>query len=847
MNFSFKMLSAMVVALFFFTPESYANDEFWQLQNPSVLQNYMGERRLIASKFKLYTLNLNNFDDLLHTAALRDDYLGIEQGIEISIPDPNGRMHRFALVYDPVMHITDQVRFPEIRTYTGWGLDDKTAFMKCDITPRGFHAQVLTAKSDTWYIDPYFWDSKSLHQVYFKHDYPRPEGKDFKCGFDEISSLNSIDEPNIGVADRAGDCQKRTYRLALTANFEYSAFWGGTLSAVTAGMNTTLNRVNGVYEKEFAVRLNLVANNSMLTYLTNPDPFTNDNPNGEMLTENQTACDTKLGNTNYDIGHIFSTGGGGVAYLGAVCKSASKAGGVTGSGSPTGDPFDIDYVAHEMGHQFGGSHTFNSNVGNCSGNGTLSSSFEPGSGTTIMAYAGICGVTDVQPNSDALFCHRSITQITGLFSSTNTCAVITSVGNTAPTANAGLDYSIPKSTAFTLNGVASDVNTADPLTYIWEQNDASTSYYGTTPTTIRTTGAVFRSFIPTTSLSRTVPVYNTASTYPVSSTTVNKWEVLPSVARTLNFRFTVRDNHLNGGCTAEDNAIITVTTAGPFAVTVPTNTGLSYAGNSTQTFTWNVLSTNLAPINCSAVDILLSTDAGMTFGTTIATNVPNNGSASITVPNLPSTTARIKVQARNNIFFDISNNNFTITAALPVELLKFTAKSQKNAINLAWNTTSERNNKNFELQRSTNLNANFETIAILNGHGNSNQKQDYLYLDNKVEKGITYYYRLKQNDFDEKFHFSNIISANLEATLFDFNINPNPVNDHANVQLHGVFQEESAVKFTFSDVQGRILKENYASYSKEEFRFSLANFSSGLYFLSVETEKGKVTRKLWKN
>jgi hypothetical protein len=832
-----KTLFFSLIVFLFLPNDVFSNDIFWQLQNPEILQNYQGERKIIASKFKLYALNLTDFDVLLRSSALRDDYLGTEQGIEISIPDPNGRMQRFSLVYDPIMHTTDQTRFPEIRTYSGWGLDDKTAFMKCDITPRGFHAMVLTGKTDTWYVDPYFWDSKTLHQVYFKGDYPKREDDNFDC---KLLNNNLVDSlKNNQISERAGDCKKRTFRLALAATAEYTAFHSG-MTMAAAAMNTTLNRINGIYERELSVRMNLVANNSNLIY-TNAmtDPYTNDD-GFVMLQENQNNINTVIGTSNFDVGHVFSTGGGGVAYLGIICNSLYKAQGVTGLSSPIGDAYDVDYVAHEMGHQFGAEHTFSANTGSCGGGNYNSvTATEPGSGTTIMAYAGICGaLNNVQNNSNDYFSHISITQITDNYVYYG-CSALTMPGNNAPTANAGADKTIPKGTPFTLNAIGTDAN-GDALTYCWEQNDVNFES-AVPPLSTQTIGAMIRSYSPTSETTRTIPKFVTTNSYPTST-----WEVLPTVARSLNFRLTVRDNHTGGGCTAEDNMIVNVDGgSGPFILNIPSDAGIIWAGNSTQTVTWNVANTNLTPVFCSNVDILLSTDNGVTYGTIIATR-PNNGSASITVPNLPTTNARIKVQANNNIFFDVSNNKFSITAALPVELLKFTAKSQKNAINLAWSTASERDNKNFELQRSTQLNADFETIALINGHGNSNQKHDYQFVDNKVEKGITYYYRLKQNDFDEKFHFSNIVSANLEATLFDFNINPNPVFDFANVQLHGVIGEESALKFAFSDLQGKVLRIENAVYSKNSYGFNLSDFPSGLYFLSVETEKGRVVKKLWK-
>jgi hypothetical protein len=824
------------LALLFSTTSAYSFDNFWKLEDPKILLNQTGERKVIASKFKLFSLSLDNFDDFIRSAADRDDYLGREQGIEISLPTPDGGFQRFSLVYDPIMHVSDQVRFPEIRTYTGWGIDDSSAFLKCDITTRGFHAFILSDKHPTWFIDPIFWDSKNLYQAYDKEDYLPKEGDFFECSLKKNPNLDSLG--TSAAADRSGDCQKRTYRLALACTGEYATFHGGATQALAA-MNTTMNRVNGVFEREFSVRMNLIANNSSIIYTNGAtDPYTN-NDGYVMLDENQTNIDNVIGFANYDVGHVFSTGGGGVAFLGCLCSSI-KAEGVTGRGNPIGDGFDIDYVAHEMGHQLGANHTFNANTGSCNGNVNLSTDVEPGSGTTIMAYAGICGTNNVQSTSNDYFSHASITEIYDYLIYYG-CGVTTTPPNAAPTANAGLDYTIPKSTAFTLTGAGTDAN-GDPISFCWEQNDANLEI-STPPTTTQSTGAVIRSFSPTSSTSRTIPKYVPANTYPNNIT----WEVLPSVTRSLNFRLTVRDNHTSGGCTAEDNMVVNVEgNSGPFVLNVPSNPSIVWPANSSQTVSWNAANTNFAPVNCSNVDILLSTDGGLTFPTTLATNRPNIGTAFVNVPNTPTTTARIQVKASNNIFFDISNNNFQISIAFPVELLKFTAKSQKDAIQLSWSTATESNNKGYDVQRSTKSASDFETIGFVKGFGNSYVQQNYQFVDTKAEKGTTYFYRLKQNDFDTKFHLSDIVSANLSANLFDFSINPNPARESAVIQLKGVFEEYAPLKISLMDAQGKIVNEENGTCSQDSYDFSLQNIHTGLYFLNIQTEKGTAVKKLWK-
>ncbi len=624
----------------------------WNFVPETTLANKSQHRQIVPKQYRTLNLSVPQMKSLLAQAPMWKTQAAETQEVIVTLPMPDGQFKRFRIVEAPVMHPDLQAQYPSIRSYAGQGIDDPLAYFRGDFTPRGFHGMVRSPEHSTVYIDPYSTADAQHYQVYYRKDFSKEDP--WQCDFDEVNEEAKTTQPAPPAMFMAGDCQLRDYTLALACTGEYATFHGGTTALVLAAFNTTMTRVNGVFEQDASVHMTLHPNTTSLIFLNaNTDPYTNTN-GSTMLGQNQTTCDNVIGNANYDIGHVFSTGGGGVAYLGALCSNSIKAGGVTGQSNPVGDPFDIDYVAHEMGHQFGANHTQNNNC-----NRNSATAMEPGSASTIMGYAGICA-PNVQNNSDDYFHAISLQEMAAELTSNgtgggNTCSTNTTINN-APTANAGPSYVIPRSTPFVLTGSGSDPNPGDVLTYTWEQMNNNTATMP--PLATNTVGPVFRSFKGTTSPSRYLPRLQ-----DVVNNVNPTWEVLPSVARTLNFRLTVRDNKLGGGCTAEGNMVVTVNgTAGPFVVTAP-NTNVSWPGNSTQTVTWNVAGTTAAPVSCANVDILLSTDGGFTYPYTLATATQNDGTQAITLPNVTSTTARVMVKANGNIFYDISNANFTITAA----------------------------------------------------------------------------------------------------------------------------------------------------------------------------------------
>lgn len=566
----------------------------------------------------------------------------------ISLPVPGGDFQQFYVYRNSLLPQELQDKYPFIRTYSARGIDDPSATARIDFSDKGMHVMVLSSEG-TYLIDPVTDEDTDYYQVYYKRDH-NPVNQ-FRCGVDAWSLAD-----NPSPVSRMNGTQLKTYRLAMACTGEYTIFHGGTTPQALSAIITSVNRVEGIYEREFAVNFTLVPNTDTLIFL-NPatDPYTNNN-GGAMLSQNQATCDQRIGSSNYDIGHVFSTGGGGIASLGAVCKVASKARGVTGLASPVGDVFDVDYVAHEMGHQFGGNHTFNSTTGACNGNRAFTAAYEPGSGSTIMAYAGICGSNNLQSNSDDYFHTKSFDEIIDYITvnAGGVCPQVTPTGNTPPVINTGGNYIIPYLTPFRLTGSASDPD-GDTLTYCWEQFDLGPAGNWNAPAL---NAPIFRSFDPSTGSQRIFPKLTSILN---NATTVG--EVLPSYDRTLHFRLTVRDNRAGGGGVTYNDTLVEVQvidTGTPFEVTSQNTTGITWDGGNIETVTWDVGGSDQPPVSTPNVNILLSTDGGFTYPITLASGVPNNGSAQVTVPFLVTTTARLMVEGDGNIFFDINDENFEI-------------------------------------------------------------------------------------------------------------------------------------------------------------------------------------------
>jgi Metallo-peptidase family M12B Reprolysin-like/FG-GAP-like repeat len=657
-----------------------SGDQVWtEISDSGLLRGPLNEAK--PNAYRTFAMDRAAMHGILAQAP--EEFTDAARGARVilSLPMPDGTFQRFYVEHSLVVEPGLLVKFPELgATYRLQGIDDPTATGRLDFLPGGFHALVLSP-TGTVIVNPYSKGDTANYITYFKRNSGQSK-EGFSCDvgetvLDKALSMNKYDDDNFipaaaGTAapEVTNGTQLRTYRLALAATQEYTTVVSSpnppTVAAGLAAQVLIMNRVNGVYERDLSVHMNIVANNNLIVYTAEPDPYTNTSPTG-LLTENQSNLDTVIGTANYDVGHVFSTGGGGVATLNGPCNASTKARGETGLPAPFGDDFAIDFVAHEMGHQFGANHTFNGNTGNCSGgNRSAANAYEPGSGITIMAYAGICGAQDLAPHSIDTMHVRSLESIVAYTNTGagNTCAVTTATGNTPPVPTGPGNFNVPKLTPFALTGSATDAN-GDTLTYDWEEYDLGAATTAVPNTDAGGAMAIFRPYSPVNNGTRYFPslqyILNNANVPPSTTGGFLTGELMPQVGgRVMAFQMVVRDNRANGGGINTVTSNVTVDAAsGPFAVTAP-NTNVTYAGNSSQTVTWNVNNTTAAPVSAANVKISYSTDGGLTFPTTLLASTPNDGTQSVTIPSGNTTTARIKVEAVGNIFFDISDTNFTV-------------------------------------------------------------------------------------------------------------------------------------------------------------------------------------------
>ena len=664
-------------------------------EKTSILKNFD------KNKYQLFSLNLDNFKILLADVPSRKN-IGSSPMVVINFPDKKGNMEQFQVSETSTLAPEIAIKYPNIKTYIGFSLDNPGGRIRFSISPQGLKTMSTYPNKPALFTVPLNKGDKSLY-ISYDRSMRIDSKKDFEC----LTENENVPIKEIISLNRdANDQILRTLRIAISTTGEYTNFWddgddtnGDAQEDALAALVSTLNRTNEVFEVDMAITFQLVTGTEIIYPTSSTDPYT-----GSFNSQLQSTLTSEVGESNYDIGHLFNYGGnnGNAGCIGCVCVDGQKGSGFSShsftdnDGGPNMDDFfDIDYVPHEIGHQMGGNHTFSQ-----SNEGT-GVNYEPGSGTTIMGYAGITGANDVQDHSDPYFHYGTINQVLNNLD-TRTCWTSSEITNNPPVADAGDDYTIPQGTAFKLVGSASDSDEEDVLTYTWEQVDSGTttsSNFGPT----KTSGAVWRSRPPSSNPIRYMPVRSRVlsgeltEANPQETEDNTSWETVSTVARSLNFALTVRDRSETNGVgqfPQSDFDFMTVTvdgSSGPFAVTSQTTNETWNVGES-QTITWDVAGTDTGSVNTSSVNIYLSTDGGLTFPFLAASNVANDGSHTFSVPSVDGDTdqLRVMVEGNDNIFYAINSTNFTLQEsefAMTVEEPSVTVCSPNDVIyNFTYNT-----------------------------------------------------------------------------------------------------------------------------------------------------------------
>ena len=598
----------------------------------------------------------------LTRALTRVEAKGANTSLKVTLPRPDGSNQTFKLIRSTVLPEALSQKFPAMHAYTGEAINDAQTTIQLEITANGVSAQILEP-GNRWMIEPVRAAKAGVATSFFSKHAHSKRSTGF-CGVHTEQPLSNSSTVKKNLWQQAPSARStgetiRQYTIAVATTGEYGQYHGGTVEGALSAVVTTINRVSGILKREVAVELVLSPQNDNIIF-TDPisDPFLGNDDTTILLNESQEVIDTYIGSNAYDIGHTLSTGGGGLASVNSACEDSFKAQGVTGSGQPEGDPFDVDYVTHEIGHQLGANHTYNGSVDSCTELSRYGpTAFEPGSGSTILSYAGLCGSDDLQPLVDPMLHSASFEEITAhvVDGAGASCGQAITTTNSAPTVTAGADYTVPKSTPLVVNGSATD-NEQTALSYSWEQRDLGPRAPLTAPDDGRI--PLFRTLPPKTSATRYLP-----SLSDVVAGTSNSAEKMPEQARNMRMRLTVRDGA--GGVNTDDMVVTVIDTAGPFRLTAPT--AGSVIGEKA-VVEWSVANTNVAPINTQTVELWLSTDGGETFPTFIGTTA-NDGQEIVNFPtDIATEQARLMIKSVGNIFYAVSSADLTLDSNQPVNL-----------------------------------------------------------------------------------------------------------------------------------------------------------------------------------
>jgi len=865
------------------------------------------ERVTFPKEFKLFQLNLTTFRQVLMAAP--DKFSG-SKGVLISIPNAEGNLEQFEMFESSNFEPALQAQFPEIRSYVGKGVDDKAAQLRLSAAPNGIQAMFFRADRRDEFMEPYTADG-SVYAIYISK---RDKSKlPFTCSTVDVETLNGI-KNKINPYSLSENGSYKTMRLALSVTAEYSNTFGANsvanASLVITAMNNTMTRVNGIFETDLAIHLNLIANESaIIFYDPNTDPY---DPSYDFATQNwnaqlQPTLTSLIGEANYDIGHLFgaSGGGGNAGCIGCVCVDGQKGSGITSPADshPYGDNFDIDFVAHEMGHQMGGRHTFSYGGAGTTGEDN-SVNVEPGSGITIMSYAGVTNksssatpLTDIAPHSISIFAYRSILQIqTNMSLPSKTCPLTTDIINGLTVSVPAASYTIPKGTAFILSG------SGNAVSYVWEQNDDAvvssvieTARANSLPSPTKTTGPNFRTFNPTSTPIRYCPSLSSVIAGNLSPTTT-LWETVSNVARTLNFTLTGRNNAAagSGQTKTASMAVVVSGSVGPFKITSQ-NTAEAWQVGESKIVTWNVNSSNTLT-GSSTVDILLSTDGGATFPFTLASGITNNGTASIIVPSVSaSETCRLMIKPTGNIYYALNAINFNIGYTINCSTYSytnaFTIPDNSNNytikpiivptstgvisdVNVNVNATHANihdlniailrpgagatllNLYNQGCSSGNNMNVTFDsqgsTMVCASPTQGTYKPLESLDAMNGLSPVGTWQVGFRDlvsgnsgtiNSFSIEICTKSLTLTNNDFVFDNFTLYPNPNKGSFNVKFNSITNND--IKVSVYDMQGREIQNKlYQNIGSFDQNIQLNNAQSGMYLVTVKDGDNKVVKKI---